>query len=144
MCINKSLKGLIVLVLMMFCVSIIGYSQSIILNKKGDTLFVFNLEQSRFLIKECSKVEMLELTNEVNERQLRLLREILENKENVINKKDSLYKNEKLLLDQCLQDKSGVDNDVLELNKEVKRQKVQKAVIITISLILLTLTTINL
>lgn len=124
--------------------SIIGYSQSIILNKKGDTLFVFNLEQSRFLIKECSKVEMLELTNEVNERQLRLLREILENKENVINKKDSLYKNEKLLLDQCLQDKSGVDNDVLELNKEVKRQKVQKAVIITISLILFTLTTINL
>jgi len=114
------------------------------LNKKGDTLFVFNLEQSRFLIKECSKVEMLELTNEVNERQLRLLREIVENKENVINKKDSLYKNEKLLLDQCLQDKSGVDNDILELNKEVKRQKVQKAVIITISLILLTLTTINL
>lgn len=129
---------------MIFCVNITGYSQSIILDKKGDTLFVFNLEQSRFLLKECSRVEMLELTNEVNERQLKLLREIIENKENVIIKKESLYKNEKLLLDECLQDKSSLEHNVFELKEQVRNQKVQKTVIITLSLILLTLTTLKL
>lgn len=129
---------------MLFCVNIIGYSQSIILNKKGDTLLVFSLDQSRFLLKECSKVEMLELTNDVNEKQLKLLRDIIENKENVIIKKESLYKNEKLLLDECLQDKSLIENDVLQLKEQVKNQKIQKTVIITLSLILLTLTTLKL
>jgi hypothetical protein len=129
---------------MIFCVNITGYSQSIILDKKGDTLFVFSLEQSRFLLKECSRVEMLELTNEVNERQLKSLREIIENKENVIIKKESLYKNEKLLLDECLQDKSSLEHNVFELKEQVRNQKVQKTVIITLSLILLTLTTLKL
>lgn len=129
---------------MLFCVNITGYSQSIILDKKGDTLLVFSLEQSRFLLKECSKVEMLELTNEVNEKQLKLLRDIIENKENVIIKKESLYKNEKLLLDECLQDKSGLEHNVFELKEQVRNQKVQKTVIITLSLILLTLTTLKL
>jgi hypothetical protein len=124
-------------------VNIIGYSQSIILNKKGDTLFVLTIEQSRFLIKECSKVEMLELTNEVNEKQLGILRDVIEKKENVIIKKESLYKNEKLLLDECLQDKSSVENDVLELKQNLKNQKLQKTVIIGISIILLTLTTLK-
>ncbi len=87
---------------------------------------------------------MLEITNEVNERQLGILRNVIENKENVIIKKESLYKNEKLLLDQCLQDKSSVENDVLELKEQVRNQKVQKTVIITLSLILLTLTTLKL
>jgi hypothetical protein len=128
---------------MIFCVNIIGYSQSIILNKKGDTLFVLTIEQSRFLIKECSKVEMLELTNEVNEKQLGILRDVIEKKENVIIKKESLYKNEKLLLDECLQDKSSVENDVLELKQNLKNQKLQKTVIIGISIILLTLTTLK-
>ena len=129
---------------MLFCVNIIGYSQSIILNKKGDTLLVFSLDQSRFLLKEFSKVEMLELTNEVNEKQLGILRNIIENKENVIIKKESLYKNEKLLLDECLQDKSSLEHNVFELKEQVKNQKVQKTVIITISLILLTFTTLKL
>jgi hypothetical protein len=141
---RKNLKGLIAVMLMLFCVNIIGYSQSIILNKKGDTLLVFSLDQSRFLLKEFSKVEMLELTNEVNERQLKLLRDIIENKDNVIIKKESLYKNEKLLLDECLQDKSLIENDVLQLKEQVKNQKVQKTVIITLSLILLTFTTLKL
>ena len=130
--------------LMLFCVNIIGYSQSIILNKKGDTLLVFSLDQSRFLLKEFSKVEMLELTNEVNEKQLGILRNIIENKENVIIKKESLYKNEKLLLDECLQDKSSLEHNVFELKEQVRNQKVQKTVIITLSLILLTLTTLKL
>jgi len=129
---------------MLFCVNIIGYSQSIILNKKGDTLFVLTLDQSKFLIKECSKVEMLELTNEVNEKQLGLLRNIIEEKENVITKKETLYKNEKLLLDECLQDKSSIEHNIIELKEQVKTQKVQKTVIITLSLILLTLTTLKL
>lgn len=129
---------------MIFCVNITGYSQSIILNKKGDTLFVLTIDQSRFLIKECSKVEMLELTNEVNERQLGLLRDIIEKKEDVIIKKETLYKNEKLLLDECLQDKSSIENDILQLKKDIKKQKVQKSVIIGLSIILLTLTTLKL
>jgi len=129
---------------MIFFVNIIGYSQSIILDKKGDTLFVISLDQSRFLLKECSKVEMLELTNEVNERQLGLLRNIIEEKDNVIIKKETLYKNEKLLLDECLQDKSSVEHNVLELKEQLRNQKVQKTVIITLSLILLTLTTLKL
>lgn len=141
---RNNLKGLIAVVLMIFCVNIIGYSQSIILDKKGDTLFVISLEQSRFLLKECNKVEMLELTNEVNERQLGILRGIIEEKDNVIIKKETLYKNEKLLLNQCLQDKSSIDSNVLQLKKDIRTQKVQKTVIITISLILLTLTTLKL
>jgi hypothetical protein len=141
---RKNLKGLTAVMLMLFCVNIIGYSQSIILNKKGDTLFVLTLDQSKFLIKECSKVEMLELTNEVNEKQLGLLRNIIEEKENVITKKETLYKNEKLLLDECLQDKSSIEHNIIELKEQVKTQKVQKTVIITLSLILLTLTTLKL
>ena len=129
---------------MIFCVNITGYSQSIILDKKGDTLLVFSLDQSRFLLKECSKVEMLEITNEVNERQLGILRNVIEEKENVIIKKETLYKNEKLLLDECLQDKSSVEHNVLELKEQLRNQKVQKTVIITLSLILLTLTTLKL
>jgi len=129
---------------MIFFVNIIGYSQSIILDKKGDTLFVISLDQSRFLLKECSKVEMLELTNEVNERQLGILRNVIEEKDNVIIKKETLYKNEKLLLDECLQDKSSVEHNVLELKEQLRNQKVQKTVIITLSLILLTLTTLKL
>lgn len=141
---KNNLKGLIAVVLMIFCVNIIGYSQSIILDKKGDTLFVISLEQSRFLLKECNKVEMLELTNEVNERQLGILRNVIEEKDNVIIKKETLYKNEKLLLDECLQDKSSVEHNVLELKEQLRNQKVQKTVIITLSLILLTLTTLKL
>lgn len=129
---------------MIFCVNITGYSQSIILDKKGDTLFVISLEQSRFLLKECNKVEMLELTNEVNERQLGILRNVIEEKDNVIIKKETLYKNEKLLLDECLQDKSSVEHNVFELKEQLRNQKVQKTVIITLSLILLTLTTLKL
>lgn len=86
---------------------------------------------------------MLELTNEVNEKQLGILRDVIEKKENVIIKKESLYKNEKLLLDECLQDKSSVENDVLELKQNLKNQKLQKTVIIGISIILLTLTTLK-
>ena len=141
---KNNLKGLIAVVLMIFCVNITGYSQSIILDKKGDTLFVISLEQSRFLLKECNKVEMLELTNEVNERQLGILRNVIEEKDNVIIKKETLYKNEKLLLDECLQDKSSVEHNVFELKEQLRNQKVQKTVIITLSLILLTLTTLKL
>ena len=87
---------------------------------------------------------MLELTNEVNERQLGILRNVIEEKDNVIIKKETLYKNEKLLLDECLQDKSSLEHNVFELKEQVRNQKVQKTVIITLSLILLTLTTLKL
>lgn len=122
----------------------ISYSQSIILNKSGDTLFVFTLPQSKFLLKESFRADKLEYELNVEKKQNELLRGVIENKENVIDKKDSLYRNEKLLLDSCVQDKSSIEHDVLQLKSEVKKQKIQKNVIITLSLILLTLTTLKL
>lgn len=122
----------------------ISYSQSIILNKSGDTLFVFTLTQSKFLLKESFRADKLEYELNVEKKQNELLRGVIENKENVIDKKDSLYRNEKLLLDSCVQDKSSIEHDVLQLKSEVKKQKIQKNVIITLSLILLTLTTLKL
>lgn len=122
----------------------LSYSQSIILNKSGDTLFVFTLPQSKFLLKESFRADKLEYELNVEKKQNELLRGVIENKENVIDKKDSLYRNEKLLLDSCVQDKSSIEHDVLQLKSEVKKQKIQKNVIITLSLILLTLTTLKL
>ena len=140
----KSLKGLIAVVLILFCLNITSYSQSIILNKTGDTLLVFTLPQSKFLLKESFRAEKLQFELDVHEKQMAILRDILENKENVIDKKDSLYQNEKLLLDSCVQDKSSLEHDVLQLKSEIKKQKIQKNVIITLSIILLTLTSLKL
>lgn len=116
--------------------SLKGYSQSIMLNERGDTLVCFSVSQSKFLLKQCYRTEELDTLLSLCEKQNAELDSI--NKRNsviMLNYKEIADNNTKIIGIKDYQIEK-LNESLSQTNKDVRKQKVYKWIAIGVGTII--------
>lgn len=122
----KNIRKSIGWVLLLLCVHMTAFSQSIILNNSGDTLSCFPLPQSRFLLKNVFKVEELNKLLNVSQALNENYRKDLIKADSVIYRKDEIIVIRNRVIDLKNQEITGLGFALASARQEIRRQKVYK------------------
>lgn len=118
------------------------YSQKIVSDNKGDTTICFSVPQGKYLLKKVAQLEKCDTLRSVCENQLKDSRNLVKDKNIIIDKIMELSDNQNVMLKlkEGQLDKAKADLEVAK--KELRKEKVKKiiSVVITIAVTIASVT----
>ncbi len=117
------MKNLLIIILVLS--PLFSFSQKVVIDKK-DTMICFTSTQSKFLLKQVTKLEFIEQQDSLNQLVILEQAQIIQNQTTVIETKDNIISNNNeinLIRDQQLAVK---ESELDESRKDFRKQKRQK------------------
>lgn len=102
--------------------SITSFGQTVVIDGQ-DTMVCFTPEQSKFILKEVTKVEYLEEKDSINTQLLAEQDSLIQNHNEIIANKDSIIANRQEAFDVCKDDLDITRNNLDATKKDLKKQK---------------------
>jgi len=102
------------------------YSQTLVLDKNKDTTLCFGMEQARFILKKCYKVDELMALDSIRNKKFAFKDSIILSKTRVIVKQETIMKNQKDIIGLRDHEIASLKISLEGANKAFRRQKTYK------------------